>query len=662
MTCLSLWHWRNRVACSSQGGRRKTGKMDRLRAHLHLQVLEDRCVPSTVTNLNDAGPGSLRQAILDTPAGGTVDFRPGLTGTITLTTGELALNKELAIAGPGANVITVSGNHASRVFSISATVAISGLTVTDGTADFGGGIRNLGGALTVVECLIHGNYAHDEGGGIDNSGGQLTVLDSVVSGNTVGPGEVFGGGIHSLNGALTIINSTVSGNSADFGGGIYNYLGALTVTASTISGNAAVYGGGIESANGPLTITNSTINGNSANNSGGGLYLYSFGIQMTISSSTISGNSARVVGGGLDILDNVRAIRNTIVAANSAPAGPDVMGDSTSQGHNLIGDGTGATGFGASDLVGTSDHPIDPLLGSLQDNGGLTPTMALLPGSPAIDAGDNAFPPGPYDQRGPGFPRIVNGIIDIGAFEFQGEVAPTVSCSVAQPLLWPPNHRLVNVGLSVTVDPPDAELHLLVYADDNANPSDAADIGPGTLRLRAERQGHGDGRVYLIVVTATNSGGTGFDVCAVVVPHDHSPRAIASARQQAAAAEAYYQEFQTAPPGYDLLGEGPDGGSGAPSAGQPDRSAVPGDAFRLNPPAPATPLISLSHQSRLGLADAAVTAERFLSTWASPPGDTYFATAHEEDLGRMMPRLDPAPRDEGIGMGLGFMREDWLVA
>ena len=98
-----------------------------------LEVLEGRCLPSTVTNLNDAGAGSLRDAIAVTPSGGTVDFQAGLTGTILLSTGELAITKDLIIAGPGADVITVSGNHASRVFNIGGafTVAISGLTIAD---------------------------------------------------------------------------------------------------------------------------------------------------------------------------------------------------------------------------------------------------------------------------------------------------------------------------------------------------------------------------------------------------------------------------------------------------------------------------------------------------------------------------------------------------
>jgi hypothetical protein len=147
---------------------RLASRPNRRRTLLCIEDLEGRRVPTTVTTLADAGAGSLRQAILDTPAGGTVDFQPGLTGTITLTSGELAVNKDLTIAGPGPDVITVSGNHASRVFDIAArvTVGLSGLTIADGFSldSFGGGIQNSG-TLTVTGSTLSGNAA--DGGGIE---------------------------------------------------------------------------------------------------------------------------------------------------------------------------------------------------------------------------------------------------------------------------------------------------------------------------------------------------------------------------------------------------------------------------------------------------------------------------------------------------------------
>src|SRR5262249_50442478 len=267
-----------------------------------LEPLEGRWVPTTVTNLNDDGLGSLRQAILDTPAGGTVDFQPGLSGTITLTTDELAVVNNLTIAGPGADVITVSGNGTHRVLTIaaSATVDISGLTISDGLVEessvtgggilnsgtltltactvshnsvfghtmppfdpgsgFGGGIRN-DGTLTVVRSVITDNSAralsirsgvYAQGGGIYSTG-ILIVVDSLMAQNsassTGGPGaESSGGGIYST-GALTVLRSVIQNNtvpamsgsqigSFSLGGGIYNG-GTADVSASTISGNSA---------------------------------------------------------------------------------------------------------------------------------------------------------------------------------------------------------------------------------------------------------------------------------------------------------------------------------------------------------------------------------------------------------------------------------------
>jgi hypothetical protein len=143
---------------------------------------------------------------------------------------------------------------------------------------------------------------------------------------------------------------------------------------------------------------------------------------------------------------------------------------------------------------------------------------------------------------------------------------------VSESLLWPPSYQLINVGLSVQLNEdadPSTQVSVQVFANDNASASDAADIGPATLRLRSVRQSNGGGRVYLIVATATDpSGQTGFDVCTVVVPHDQSAGSIAKVQAEAAAAEAYYRQFQTAPAGYVLLGERPTdaGGNGSPNA------------------------------------------------------------------------------------------------
>jgi hypothetical protein len=440
---MSFWN--------SPGGRRATER----RPHTYrpqLEVLDGRCLPSTVTNLNDAGAGSLRQAILDTPAGGTVDFQPALSGTITLTTGELLIDKDLTIAGPGAGVITVSGDQASRVLHIAAsdTVAISGLTIADGLVSgdtvTGGGIDNEG-MLTVAECVVSGNSATAPlvvsaafGGGIANAG-TLSVTDSAISGNSVSGsgnirGAVWGGGIWN-SGNLTVTDSAVSDNSAN--------------DVVSFGGAGSAFGGGITNA-GTLTVTNSTVGNNSASGtltgSGGGI---SNTGTLTVTDSTLSGNAADV-GGGISQASGQVTVRNAILAGNTGHSAPDISGTLDSQGHNLIGDGTGGGGFADTDLVGTADNPIDPVLGPLQDNGGPTPTMALLPGSPAIDAGDNTNAP-MWDQRGPGFRRIVNGTIDIGAFEVQAHAhgGPT-----RQPLPDPVAFQVVGMpDGSLLGQPPD---------------------------------------------------------------------------------------------------------------------------------------------------------------------------------------------------------------
>jgi predicted outer membrane repeat protein len=236
------------------------------------------------------------------------------------------------------------------------------------------------------------------------------VSKSTVRGNSSG---VAGGGISAVT--LTLTDCTISKNSAfSFAGGISASL--ATLTGCAVSGNSTGLDGGGIYVETVATLANSTISGNTAG-SGGGISAST----ATLTNCTVAENFAQSGGGLLARGGGSFRVRNTIVALNSATTDPDVFGDFTSDGHNLIGNGNASFTHGVNgDIVGTNVNPIDPKLGPLQINGGKTKTMALLAGSRAIDRGDNAAVPA-TDQRG--LPRRKDGngdgvaIVDIGAFE-----------------------------------------------------------------------------------------------------------------------------------------------------------------------------------------------------------------------------------------------------
>jgi hypothetical protein len=337
----------------------------------------------TVTNLNDSGPGSLRQAIVDTPVGATIDF--AVIGTIVLTSGQLVITNDLTINGPGATKLTVSQNSNSRIFSVgNGDVSISGLTIANGNSSMeGGGIQNYA-TLVLKNCLIRSNFCVQAGGGIFNQG-TLTIFDSLIISNTVYAD--IGGGILNV-GTATIIGSAICGNNASpsfpGAGGIHNAGGGyLVVSKSTVSSNLR---DGIVIWGGTTVISGSTL----ANN---------LGTDLAVDASQYSAT-----------------IRNTIIKSCGG-------GTYTSEDYNLI--QTDSIGF-PSTFTGATNHNIygqDPQLGPLVDNGGLTPTHALRFDSPAVDAGlsggattDQRGQPRPIDD--PSIPNAGGGDgCDIGAYE-----------------------------------------------------------------------------------------------------------------------------------------------------------------------------------------------------------------------------------------------------
>ncbi len=420
-----------------------------------------------VSSTADSGPGSLREAIADAQDGDTITVNLGSgPHTITLTSGGLGITNNITITGPGSALLTVQRDSAAANFSVfqnAATATISGMTISGGTGTdngsgfpTGGGIYNFSNStLTLIDVTISGNTATGGGGIYNSSNATLTLINSTVSGNAAsGAGASSGGGIRNAGGTLIMTDSTVSGNQAVFqGGGIQNNTGILTLTNSTVSGNTAAAdaggGGGIYNDN-SLTVTNSTVSGNTAAGSGGGIYngKLSTSGTATLTNVTITNNrsdsndSGGEPGGGIfrKSTTAVTAITltNTLVAGNFRGSGvtpDDISGtmNTTTSSFNLIGDGdaSGLTNGNNGNQVGTSASPIDPKVNALGNYGGPTQTHLLLPGSPAIDAGDNtqvANPPfaGPpfTDQRDTG-PRIVNNTVDIGAVEVNYTVTAT---------------------------------------------------------------------------------------------------------------------------------------------------------------------------------------------------------------------------------------------
>ena len=406
------------------------------------------------TAVNDCTPGGGASDVIDTTAiaGQTVQLAGALPQIVST----------LDVVGPGSDQLTVTGQDVVRPLSLNsaAVVDVSGLTITHGLATVGGAINNTG-TLTLTDVAVTNSKAQvtggtntfPEAGGIFN-GGTLHLVLSSVTGNTVnGSGGTSqnapqGGGIWS-NGTVTIDRSSVSGNAATAvagvgattvasGGGIANF-GTLSILRSTLSGNSVsatassssndATGGAISNANSAsvnVTIHRSTLTGNTVSaDSPGSAQTGGFNVSGTtfsVTSSTIAGNSAPARA-NVD-LGGVATFKNTIVS-NPVGGGSNCNGAATSQGFNLT-DGTGCGFIDATDKPST-----DPMLDStLAGNGGPTRTLALLTGSPAIDAGLSSLGE-TVDQRG--LTRPVDLSVpnapgsdgtDIGAFEVQAPPPP----------------------------------------------------------------------------------------------------------------------------------------------------------------------------------------------------------------------------------------------
>jgi hypothetical protein len=429
-------------------------------------------LPQLTANLNLTGPGASQLAVSGSFAVQVLNIAAGVTAQVS----GLAIEGGYAFLGgaiSNAGILTLRNSFLSGNFAPNDGGAISNagtLTLTNSTlygnsaSGSGGAISNLGGTMTLTDCTLsrnQGGGAYYYGGGGVYNNGNMTLTRCQVLANTVayysgGRGYSSGGGI--LNkGALTIADSALSGNQSAYGGGGIDNQGTLTITNSTLTGNSNaggfLTGGGGVLNFGTLTATDCTLAGNSTGfYSAGGGGISNLGT-VTLTNSTVSGNSALIgtfYGGGGILNDNTLTLTNCTVAGNKANSGGGIAvgSGSTTLGNTIIANnqafggpdvlnGSGTTTLANSSLIQNTSFTIfapgsannitgqDPLLGPLQNNGGPTFTMALLPGSPAIDAGDNSLAvdadgnPLTTDQRGQPYVRIYGARVDMGAYDVQ---------------------------------------------------------------------------------------------------------------------------------------------------------------------------------------------------------------------------------------------------
>lgn len=444
---------------------------------------------SATTTINcTANSGALGGALASANDGDTLAIQGTCKGTF-----DIAHSLTL-LGSPGA---TLDGQEAGPVLTVDVgkTVSVDNLAITNGKGGTAGGILNNGN-LTITNSTVSGNSAtpgtspNFGGGGIFNQGGALTLTNSTVSENSASVGSVRNGvgGILSLGGSLTLTSSTVSGNSATSSvsfstvvGGIsmggFTGPASLTLTGTTVSGNSAsalsdAFGGILASAPGAhVTATNSTVSGNSASATGGtGAFssavggISNSGGSLSLISVTLAGNSVSEPNGGF--LPPIGGVSNffggTLIAQNSLVAGqsggPNCFGLAASSdgGYNLD-DGTSCGFSSANHSLSNTNPMLDPA--GLKDNGGPTQTIALLLGSPPIDA----IPPGvngcgttiTSDQRSVNRPQDAG--CDIGAFELVRDTTPPV-ITVPGPITTnatSPAGAAVSYSVSAT-DPDDA--------------------------------------------------------------------------------------------------------------------------------------------------------------------------------------------------------------
>jgi len=390
---------------------------------------------------DDGGAGTLRSVMMSAPPGAVIDLSELTCDTVVLTQGVIDITgagSSATVRGPGADELTINGSQAGGIFRAS-QLRIENLTLANGrvTGDTArGGCIEADIDVTLVSSRVTGCNAYGTeyaaGGGVF-AGYSVALYTAEVTYNaavaTYGPAR--GGGISANYVSAYIVDSTISGNvatgTASLGGGLY-VLGSSQITRSTIDHNVADDGGGwycqksfFQPAN--CRIQNSTISGNIARVSGGGMVAASPKAHIVVDNTTISFNTAQLghVGGALlSGTSQADVTFQSSIFSNNAAATSDLAADLDTDVTDL------RSRSGGDDVLTTvgriQPFPLitdDPLLAPLADNGGPTKTHALMPGSPAIDTGNDVAGLA-TDQRGQ--PRVYGAFADIGAYELQSDV------------------------------------------------------------------------------------------------------------------------------------------------------------------------------------------------------------------------------------------------
>jgi hypothetical protein len=459
MTFLSMWTALKPLPRQARLCRRRQRHHAPPPIRPRLEVLEDRLTPAvftpTVFSDGTAG-GTLREAITNAnnDPGTATDTVQLSAGTYMLTIPNTANNHD--VSGTQGDLNVTGTAHALVIQGTTDANGNPTSIIRQTVADRVLQILNLNGGaaatVTLKNVIIDGGNAQDDGsagavagqsdalgGGIMDDGGNLTLINVVVQNNRTTAGAAFsaqGGGVFARAGSLTITNSFIQKNSitdngggATAGGGVFYNGDTCSISGSTLSDNVVVGGdGGGAALFGSDTIVNSTIANNGISGSGGGIF-FEQGATGQLTNDTVAGNGANAGGGLSNDNGSPRTVTlvNTVVAKNTSQAingvpNQDLTAQFTSGGHNLIGIDNNLKG--PTDLAGTAASPLDPKLGPLQNNGGTTPTMLPLAGSPLLGAGDPSLAPS-TDQRGQSRPS--GGPIDVGAVQVSGSASTSPS-------------------------------------------------------------------------------------------------------------------------------------------------------------------------------------------------------------------------------------------